>query len=43
MGDMNSGRHSRNVYMRTPGGKLTEDESGDITAFISDQAVDDKW
>ena len=42
---MNSGQHRRNVYMKAPGGdgKLTEDEFGDITAFISDQAVGDKW
>ena len=42
---MNSGQHSRNVYFKAPSGngKLMEQDWADVTTFVVDQALNDKW
>ena len=38
-----SARHKTLVFPRAPGGKLSETDYSDVTSFIVDQAVNDKW
>jgi cytochrome c6 len=40
---MKSGQHNRIVFYKAPGGKLSEQDWADVTTFVVDQALNDKW
>jgi len=39
----NSGQHQRIVFFKAPNGKLTESDWADVTTYVVDQALNDKW
>ena len=39
----NSGQHQRIVFFKAPNGKLTEKDWADVTTYVVEQALNDKW
>jgi len=38
-----SGQHKRIVFFKMPDGKMKETDWADVTTYVLDQALNDKW